>query len=96
MGTCEFEIIAEDTYSPPLFDRRVYSLVIDHLCGDVNHDDQANILDITAIVLFLYQGGPMPEPYFIGDVDGSGVVNILDITFFIEFLYLGGPPLQCP
>lgn len=65
-------------------------------CGDVNYDNNVNILDLTFLIAYLYQGGPPPNPFNIGDVNGSGDINILDLTYLIGFLYQGGPDLQCP
>ncbi len=68
--------------------------------GDVNGDgDDANILDLTYLVDFIFRGsgdpGPCPEE---SDVNGDGeVANILDLTFLVDIIFRGGPvPPACP
>ncbi len=65
------------------------------VCGDFNSDDNVNILDITAMIAYLYKGGPPPANILAADVNGSGDVNILDITYLISYLYKGGPEPVC-
>ena len=65
-------------------------------CGDVNDDDQINILDIIFIIDYRYKSGPPPDPYDNGDVNSDGNVNILDIIYLINYLYKSGPALNCP
>ena len=63
--------------------------------GDVNGDgDDANILDLTFLVDFIFRGsgdpGSCPEE---SDVNGDGdAANILDLTFLVDFIFRGGPP----
>ncbi len=64
------------------------------LCGDVNFDGNVNILDITNIIAYLYQGGPAPY-FYAGNVNRDDAINILDITALINFLYKDGPDLNC-
>ena len=72
------------------------ALVIDNKCGDVNSDDEVNLLDITYLISYLYLDGPEPMPYESGDINYDGSLNILDITHLIEFLYRSGNPPVCP
>ncbi len=66
-----------------------------YICGDVNSDETVNILDITALISFLYMQGPAPDPLEAADASGDGAINILDITYLIAFLYKGGPEPIC-
>lgn len=84
-------------------DGEIYKIVPDgvasacsSLCGDVNQSGGVNILDLTFIINYLYQGGPAPNPIEIGDVNSSGSINILDITYLIVYLYQNGPAPNCP
>ncbi len=64
--------------------------------GDANCDAAvANILDVTAIVDFMFRGGPPTDPVG-GDVSGNGIKNILDLTYIVDFLFRGGPPPPPP
>ena len=62
--------------------------------GDANLDEAINILDITLLIDWLYQGGWWPPDPICGDVNSDGTINILDITFLINYLYQDGPPPQ--
>ncbi|PKK82194.1 MAG: hypothetical protein CVT49_15030 [candidate division Zixibacteria bacterium HGW-Zixibacteria-1] len=59
--------------------------------GDVNGDGAVNILDVTALISYLYKGGQAPEPLEAADPNCSGNVNLLDVTYLISYLYKGGP-----
>lgn len=62
--------------------------------GDVNGDgDDANIIDLTTIVDFIFRGsgdpGPCPgESDFNGD--DNPLPNILDLTLMVDFIFRGG------
>jgi len=63
-----------------------------HVSGDVNFDGAINLLDITALLNYMYKGGPAPRPVIeVGDINGDGGVNILDVTMMLNYLYKGGP-----
>jgi len=66
------------------------------ICGDADDNGIIDILDITFIMSYLYQGGPAPNPIEIGDVNSDGSINMLDITYVIAYLYDSGPELNCP
>ena len=67
-----------------------------YTCGDINHDEIINILDISNLLRYLYKGGPPPEPLNIADVNSDAIINVLDATYMINFLYKAGPDLDCP
>jgi hypothetical protein len=69
--------------------------VLQGMCADVNCNGVVNLLDITYLIAFLYQGGPDPCSIWAADVNGNGVVNLLDITYLIAYLYQGGPAPAC-
>lgn len=58
--------------------------------GDVNGDMKVNILDIVAIISYLYKGGPPPAHFYHADVYGGGVINLLDALQIMKYLYSGG------
>jgi len=64
-------------------------------CGDVNHDNLVNVLDIIFLIDFKFNGGSAPDPMEIGDVDLNGQVNILDIIYLIDYKFKGGPTPAC-
>jgi PKD repeat protein len=67
-----------------------------YICGDANGDESINILDITFLIAYVYQEGPLPDPLESADVNSDGTVNILDITYLIAYIYLDGPEPTCP
>ncbi len=67
----------------------------EYICGDVNDDGLANILDITFMVNYLFKHGPAPNHPASFDVNCSGTMNLLDITYMINTLYKHGPAMHC-
>jgi hypothetical protein len=70
-------------------------ILAQNMCGDVNHDQTINILDITFIISYLYDNGPGPEPADLGDVNADGDINIIDISYLITYIYQFGPEPDC-
>ncbi|MFQ5499949.1 MAG: fibronectin type III domain-containing protein, partial [Candidatus Zixiibacteriota bacterium] len=73
----------------------------DGIRGDVNFDGlaEADIVDLSFLVDFLWQGGADPACLDEANLDGSGddVVDIVDLTYLVDFLWQGGPPPpSCP
>jgi hypothetical protein len=65
-------------------------------CGDANSDGKVNLLDVSFIIRFKYQGGTAPVPPEAADVDHSGTINLLDVSYLINYLYRHGPAPDCP
>jgi hypothetical protein len=59
--------------------------------GDVNDDHIVNLLDITYLIAYLYQGGPPPVRINHGDPNNDCTINILDVVYLISYLYNAGP-----
>lgn len=60
--------------------------------GDVNGDgDDANILDLTYLVDFIFRSGLVAACKEEADIDGNGdSANILDLTYLVDFIFRGG------
>lgn len=71
----------------------VAGIVSSFLCGDVNVDQNVNLIDILYLIDNLYGNppGPAPVPEQSGDVNSDGNINLIDILYLIDFLY-GLPP----
>jgi len=65
------------------------------ICGDVNKDENINILDIVFLINYKYKAGPAPNPEAAADVNGDDNINILDIVYLINYKYKSGPPPDC-
>ncbi len=66
--------------------------------GDVNMDGfDANILDLTYLVDYIFRGGPAPSCPAEADVNfDESPPNILDLTYLVDFNFRGGqPPDPC-
>lgn len=78
-------------YMPVLVGGRLNSCI----AGDVNGDGTGgDIVDLTAIIDYLFGPGPNPHP-ISGSVDGIPGVDILDLTYFVDYLFGTGPSPVC-
>lgn len=69
--------------------------------GNFDGDPQGNIniADVTALIQYLFAGGPAAPCYPEGNVDGDAweVVNISDLILLVGYLFGGdNPPPPCP
>lgn len=67
--------------------------------GNVDGDagDLVNIVDMTALVAYLFSDGAEPPCAEEGDINGDGPTNIQDMTHLVAFLFdAGPPPADCP
>ncbi|RKX22370.1 MAG: hypothetical protein DRP35_02070 [Candidatus Zixiibacteriota bacterium] len=68
--------------------------------GDVNGDDAIGIADVTFLVDYIFNSGPVPPCPAEADVDASngGVpVGISDLTSLVDYMFNGGAlPQTCP
>ncbi len=73
-----------------------YLTITEAICGNINGDNQVNILDIIFLIGYKFQNGPTPIPLYAADVDSNGQVNILDILYLINYKFKNGPRPNCP
>ncbi len=59
------------------------------ITGDLNSDDNINILDIIALANLILVGNPTSEELQLADLNGDGTLNILDIISLANII-LGG------
>ncbi len=67
-----------------------------YLCGDVNLDNEVNILDIVEIIDFKFRNGQAPAIYQSADVNSTGTIDVLDIVALVNNKFKGGPTPDCP
>jgi len=66
-------------------------------CGDVNGDNNLNLMDPILILRFLFFNGPDPVDMDKADVNGDGEVDLRDILTLIFHIYFNRPAeLNCP
>ncbi len=67
------------------------------LPGDVNHDFDVNIADLTYMVNYVFKGGTVIYPEYVGDVDHSCLINVTDLVYMVNFIFKGGadPLIGC-
>lgn len=69
--------------------------------GNINGDavDKINIVDLTFLVAYLFDGGPEPPCWTEADINADGSINVTDLTRFVDWFMAGGtspPPEPCP
>ncbi|MEK7774586.1 MAG: thrombospondin type 3 repeat-containing protein [Candidatus Zixiibacteriota bacterium] len=68
------------------------------LRGNVNFDggQLVNVVDVTYLVGYLFQGGNPPPCPNEGNVNGVSSINVVDLTYLVAYLFSGGaPPPAC-
>jgi len=68
-----------------------------YTCGDVNGSTNVDIDDVVALIDYIFDSGPAPEPVAAGDSDCSGNVDIDDVVHLINYIFAGGqvPCAEC-
>ena len=99
----QVRITAEDSGNPHLVEAALDEFVVEQLgCSpcflraDVNEDESINITDATALLLYLFGGGPAPMVIEAADVNGSGTSNLNDVTDLLAYLFTQGTPPPAP
>lgn len=64
-----------------------------YIPGDVNDDGNVNILDITYLTDYKFEGGPAPVVLDAGDVNADCIINVLDIIYLVNYKFKSGPAL---
>jgi len=68
-----------------------------YICGDVNSDQQVNVLDILYLIDYKFKLGDEPIPLSSGNVNGDDLVNVLDILYLINYKFKqGAEPVTQP
>jgi len=86
-----FNVDVSDNYYS---DNQMVKVVL-YLCGDVDFNNNINILDVVFLINNIYKNGDDPQIIESADTDNSGYINILDVVFLINFIYKDGPDPIC-
>ena len=79
--TANNEIARAQKYGYNIFD------VSENILGDVNFDNQVNIVDIVILVNFII-GETMPsdEEFIAADLNDDGIINVIDIIQIVNMI----------
>ena len=89
MGSiCLFDAIITSGYSgnpPPLFDIEYGNCITPYILGDINMDQELNVLDIVIMVEIILEN-QIPDDYQIwaGDISQDGLINVIDVVMGIH------------
>lgn len=97
-GTVTFTAELSDAIGDQTEQQFSFDINATYICGDANGDELVNITDAVALITFIFNGGPPPDPMEAGDADCDGLVNITDAVYIIQYIFSGGsaPCADCP
>ena len=71
----------------------IFPICEDVYLGDINSDDDLNILDIVATISFVLDDNNQPDDFIeISDINSDGTVNILDLVRLVNKVLHPNPP----
>jgi hypothetical protein len=56
-----------------------------HKSGDVNHDGDVNVTDVTNLIAYILGDNDVACPE-CADFDGNGIINVADVTTLIAYI----------
>jgi C1A family cysteine protease len=90
--TYVFGVRVEDSSDPVVKFLKYFVIDISGgMVGDADCNCAYNMLDITALIAYLYKEGPVIACDLGDDVNSDGKCDMLDILYLISYLYHGGP-----
>ncbi len=92
-------LVDESIYAKEWFSNNIKPACVTTCCvirGDMNHDGERGISDLTYFVDFLFNFGDAPVCFEEGDVNNDGEHTISDLTFYVDYLFnFGDEPDPC-
>ncbi|MCP4631912.1 MAG: hypothetical protein GY855_03220 [candidate division Zixibacteria bacterium] len=86
-----FSVDVSDNYYP---DNQNVKIVF-YLCGDVDYNNDIDILDVVFLINNIYKNGADPQIIESANIDSVGTINILDIVYLINYIYKDGADPIC-
>ncbi|MEW5923561.1 MAG: dockerin type I repeat-containing protein [Candidatus Zixiibacteriota bacterium] len=83
-----------DAGHPNEYDTCSFTVNIASAAGDVNGDMKVNILDVVALISYLYRDGARPAHFYHANVDADWTLNLLDVIQLLNYLYKGGSIIE--
>ena len=90
----DFDVTVADAFSSTSQTITVASYV----CGDSDGNGIVTISDAVYLIVYIFSGGPAPNPLAAGDSDCNGLITISDAVHIIAYIFSGGPApcSSCP
>ncbi|HDS01378.1 MAG TPA: hypothetical protein ENO22_12250 [candidate division Zixibacteria bacterium] len=63
---------------------------VHYLVGDSNGDKQLNISDVFFLIKYVFQRGPVPDPFYSGDFNCDRRLNLSDIMEMMNYIFANG------
>lgn len=64
------------------------------LPGDFDSDGDTGVLDMAALIDYLFAGGTPPFRPNVTDLNADGDQNLVDLVRLISYIFKGGPPIE--
>lgn len=89
--TYYYQITAMDMSSNvSSFSEVICSKPLSYIAGDFNGDLETDVVDVVAIVNYLFRGAEGHEPLEAGNVNCNEEITISDVVYLINYLFKGG------
>ncbi|NOZ07605.1 MAG: T9SS type A sorting domain-containing protein [FCB group bacterium] len=75
------------------------AVILSGALGDLNQDDEINVIDVVQLVNIILNGGATPYQQWAGDINNDDIINILDVVQLVaqilgDNLVKGVPPIS--
>jgi len=74
----------------------ICSKALSYKVGDFNGDDEVDVVDVVALVNYLFRDAEGHEPLEAGNVNGDDIANVTDVVYLVNYLFRDGvDPCNC-
>lgn len=64
------------------------------MAGDVTRDGIVDLVDIVALINYVFFATNPPDPLWLGDVNADCIIDLIDIVYLIQFVFYAGSAPQ--